>query len=131
MYDFPRTVLPLAGRGKKSGNKKDRPRRTGLSVSRDAEQSEILVRGVGGLVEGVLGGFLGIAHRLLALALHFLHRAFALQAIVVGGLANALLGLADGFVGGAFDLVCRATHGTLLQLFQLRKGNAPMRRMFP
>ena len=36
---------------------------------------------------------------------------FALQAVGTGGFADALLGLADGFVGCAFDLVCRATHG--------------------
>jgi len=44
------------------------------------------------------------------MTLGFLHRAFALQLRRVDGFAEALLGLADGFVGGAFDLVGGASH---------------------
>src|ERR1700760_2241815 len=65
--------------------------------------SEFLVRLGGCAVDRILGGFLGIAQRLLAFALYLLDRAFALQAIGAGGFANALLGLADGFVGSALD----------------------------
>ena len=60
--------------------KKDRPFRTGPFRSNIVQRrSEILVRRRGRLVDGVLGGFLGVADGLLALALDFLHRAFALQ----------------------------------------------------
>jgi hypothetical protein len=77
----------------------------------DLNRSELLVRCRGGLVRYVLGGFLDIADSFLAATLGFLDHAFALQAIRADGFADALLGLADGFVGVAFDLVCRATHG--------------------
>src|ERR1700712_3954379 len=77
-------------------------------------RSEILVGRGGRLVDGFLGGFLGVAHGLLALAFDFLDHAFALQALRTSGFADTLLGLADRFVGDAFNLVYRATHGTLL-----------------
>ena len=86
------------------GTRKRPAQRTGLFHSTNERRSKILVRRVGCLVDRVLGRILGITHRLLALALHFLDGAFALQAIGAGGFADALLGLADGFVGGALDL---------------------------
>ena len=61
-------------------------------------------------IHGILRGILGIAHGLLALTLHFLDDAFALQAIGPGGFANALLGLADRLVRGALDLVSGAAN---------------------
>jgi hypothetical protein len=67
--------------------------------------SEIPVRCSSCFVHGVLGGLFGVADGLLALALDFLHRAFALELVGADGFADALLGLADGFVGGAFNLV--------------------------
>src|SRR5512141_474613 len=76
----------------------------------DPFRSEILVRRGSRVVDGVLGGFLGVADGLLALALDFLNHAFALQAVGTDGFADALLGLADRLIGGAFNLVCRATH---------------------
>src|ERR1700719_4944583 len=91
--------------------KKDRPKGRSFANPIRHRRSEILVRRVGRLVDGVLGGLFGIADGLLALALDFLHRAFALQLVGTDGLADALLGLADGLVGGALDLVCRCTHG--------------------
>ena len=90
-------------------NEKDRPEGPVFPFQIEC-RSEILVRRGGRLVHGVLGGLLGVADGLLALALDFLDHAFALQAIGTGGFADALLGLADGFVGGALDLVCRCTH---------------------
>src|SRR3954453_4794785 len=88
--------------------------------------SELPVRSRGSLVDRVLGGFLGVAEGLLALALDFLHGTFALQPVGTGSLADALLGLAHGFVGRAFNLVCRASHGTLL--FEVkRRGTSPAR----
>jgi hypothetical protein len=90
--------------------KKDRPQRTGLSPFKiDQRRSEILVRRGGRLVDGILCRFLGVAQSLLALALDFLNRALALKLVGTDGFADALLGLADGLVGGAFNLVCRAT----------------------
>ena len=82
--------------------------------SRSNARSEILVRRRGRLVHGILGGFLGVADGLLALALHFLDHAFALKTVGTGGFADALLGLADRFVGGALDLVCGAPIEILL-----------------
>jgi hypothetical protein len=90
--------------------KKDRPQRTGLSPFKiDQRRSEVLVRCGGRLVDGILCRFLGVAQGLLALAFDFLNRALALQLVGTDGFADALLGLADSFVGGAFNLVCRAT----------------------
>src|ERR1700723_4017567 len=67
--------------------------------------SEIFIRCGSRFVHGFLGGLFGVADGLLALALDFLHRAFALELVGADGFADALLGLADGFVGGAFNLV--------------------------
>src|SRR5262249_13345655 len=87
-------------------------------------RSEVLVRLRGGAVHGVLCHLLGVANRLLALALRLLHRAFAFQAIGAGGFADALLGLAHCLVGFALDLVGRATHGTLRSI--ARRGVKPL-----
>jgi hypothetical protein len=90
--------------------KKDRPQRTGLSPFKiDQRRSEVLVRCGGRLVDGILCRFLGVAQVLLDLALDLLNRALALQLVGTDGFADTLLGLADSFVGGAFNLVCRAT----------------------
>src|SRR6185437_9379815 len=89
---------------------KDRPRAAGPSLLELWGRSELLVRGSGCAVDRFLGRFLGIAECLLALALDLLDRAFALQAIGTDGFADALLGLADGFVGRALDLVAGGTH---------------------
>src|ERR1700761_1039327 len=75
-----------------------------------SQESEIAIGRRSRLVHGILGGFLGVAYRLLTLALHFLNGAFALQTVVASGFADALLGLAHRLVGGAFNLVCDATH---------------------
>ena len=91
---------------KKTGPKGDRSFRFKIDQCR----SKILVRGGGYLVHGVLGGILGVADGLLALAFDFLDHAFTFQPIGTDGLADALLGLADGFVADAFNLVCRCTH---------------------
>src|ERR1700688_2783342 len=93
-------------------SKKKPPPKGGVYNSKFSwRRSEFLVRRGGGLVDGVLGGFLGVAHGLLALALDFLNGAFALHLVGTDGFADALLGLADGLVGGALDLVCCCTHG--------------------
>src|ERR1700724_3258850 len=92
-------------------SKRERPAQgTGLRLQIDQRRSEFLVCRGGGLVDGVLGGFLGVAHGLLALAFDFLNGAFALHLVGADGFADALLGLAHGLVGRAFDLVCGATH---------------------
>src|SRR3982074_3667370 len=110
---------------------KDRPNGTGLCISKiDQRRSKLLVRGGGRLVDGVLGGFLGVADGLLALAFDFLNHAFALQPVGTDGFADALLGLSDGFVGGAFNLVCRATHGTLRATVELHEDKPHMQRKF-
>src|SRR4051794_11987388 len=90
--------------------RKDRRRSTGLLTHINLNRSKLLVCSARGLVCRILDGVLGIAQRLLTLALDFLERAFALQPVGTGGLADTLLGLAHGFVGRAFNLVCRATH---------------------
>src|SRR5258708_30018642 len=89
---------------------KDRPEGPVSCIKFDLDRSEILVRSRRGLVDGVLGGFLGVADGLLALAFDFLDYAFALQPVGADGFADALLGLADGFIGCAFDLVRGGTH---------------------
>src|ERR1700682_3352802 len=100
-----------AASGARLIKEKDRPQRTGLSpFIIDQRRSEVLVRRGGGLVDGILCRFLGVAQSLLALAFDFLNRALALKFVGTDGFADARLGLADGFVGGAFNLVCRATH---------------------
>src|SRR4030088_525959 len=94
---------------------KDRPRGPVFAASAIARNRlQLLVGQRCGLVDGTLGRLLGITDRLLAVALCFLYGAFALQAIRADGFADVLLGLADSFVGGAFDFVCRTTHGTIL-----------------
>src|SRR5690349_16352180 len=65
--------------------------------------------GCRGAFDRFLRGVLGVAHGLLALALPFLTPAFALHAVGTGGFTDALLALADRLVGGALDLVARAT----------------------
>src|ERR1700758_4281066 len=92
------------------GKRKNGRGATGLCILNFSGNLELLVRLRGGAVHRVLGGLLGIAERLLALALHFLDRTFAFQALGPGGLANLLLGLADGFVGRTFNLVSGRTH---------------------
>src|SRR6185295_14954123 len=82
------------------------------------------------LVRRILDGVLGIAQRLLALALDLLDRAFALQAVGTGRLADALLGLAHGLVGRAFNLVCRASHGTLLLEGETSRDKSGTDQMF-
>src|ERR1700761_6200907 len=77
---------------------KDRPRTAGLSQLK-RRASEVLVGGVGRTIDGILGCFLGVAQRLLALALHLLDSTFALQAIGADGFADALLGLAHSLIG--------------------------------
>src|SRR5512141_2445525 len=86
-------------------------------------RSEILVRGRRRFVHCILRGFLGVAHSLLALALYFLDHAFALQTIGTGGFTDALLGLADRFVGGTLDLVCGRTHRNTPSRLIVRRGN--------
>src|SRR6187399_1936178 len=106
---------------KKTGPKRDRPFHSHQSRRL---RSEILVRRRGCLVHGVLGGFLGIAHGLLALALHFLDHAFALKTVRASGFADALFRLAEGLVGCTLDLVCGRTHqNTPSRLIELRKDN--------
>ena len=100
------------GTGGSDAKKKTGRERPVFSLLKLRGLSELLVRGGGCAVDRFLGGFLGIAQRLLALALHLLDRALALQAVGTNGLANALLGLADGFVGRALDLVAGSTHET-------------------
>src|SRR5690349_2381060 len=72
-----------------------------LSLQRTTPLLRRALGGVGGTIDRFLRGVFGVAHGLLALALHFLDHAFALQAIGTGGFTDALLGLADGLVGGA------------------------------
>src|SRR3984893_11011641 len=94
-------------------SKRERPAQgTGLRLQIDQRRSEFLVCRGGGLVDGVLGGFLGVAHGLLALAFDFLNGAFALHLVGADGFADALLGLAAGFVGGTLDMSWRSAHGT-------------------
>ena len=62
------------------------------------------------LLHDVFCRFLDVADGFLALAFDFLKTPSPCNCRNHSS-ANALLGLADGFVGGAFDLVCRCTHG--------------------
>src|ERR1700753_2901681 len=89
---------------------KPAPRRDRLSCSVTCDRkgsqtlpvemrSELAIGEVGCLSGGVLACLLGIAHGLLRVALAFLDQAFALQLLGANGLADALFGLADGFVG--------------------------------
>src|ERR1700737_3171189 len=115
---------------REEAKKKTGPNGRSLQFKIDQRRSEIFVRGGGGLVHGVFGSFLGIADGFLALAFDFLNDAFALQLVGTDGFADAPFGLADGFVGGAFNLVCRAPHGTLLRSVELHRDKPQMQQMF-
>ena len=107
----------LAGEGRGGGSsksdtdtkKRPAPKDRSFAIQIDQRRSEVPVRCGSRLVDGVLCRFLGVAQGLLALAFDFLNRALALQLVGTDGFADTLLGLADSFVGGAFNLVCRAT----------------------
>jgi hypothetical protein len=96
-----------------ANRQKKRPAaRAGLFSFKSRNSSGLVVRPSGGAIHRVLRHVLGIAESLLTLALHFLDRAFAFEALGVGGFADLLLGLAHGFVGGTLDLVSGRTHET-------------------
>jgi hypothetical protein len=59
---------------------------------------------------GLFHGVFHVADGLLSFALLLLHSALDLQFFITGGLAYALLDVADCFIGYAFDLVRSAAH---------------------
>src|SRR5687768_9880079 len=83
-----------------------RERRAALKHSRWLTSSSVLGR--------LLYGVLGLANRLLCLALCFLGHALGFHLRRVDRAAGCLTSLTGGFVGGALDLVSSATHGTIL-----------------